>query len=179
MDLHTKLELKVTGNASKVTELTSDDAKAEFLFSLFQTLLTGTGANQMDLAYADEGQIAASGSQDFDLDTSLTDAFGDAADFARVKLIIAQNVSSDAAAVLQLGGGTGGIGTNAFDTWITANAADGSEGLILRAGGFAIIGAVDAIGYAVTAATGDILHLEEIGTSVPVDYKLWILGATV
>jgi hypothetical protein len=132
-------------------------------------LASGTGAGQADRVWADRRVIAASGTDDLDLAGALTDPFGAAVTFARVKgLFIAASAENTNSVV---------IGGDASAAWAGLLSADGT--LTLRPGAAvgAIAGAADT-GYAVTAGTGDILQIANSGADTPVEYDILIVGTS-
>jgi len=180
MDLVSQVNASITGTSTKPGDLgiTPTTSVAE---SISMTLADGVGASQSDLIVTLQNTIIASGDDDIDLSGSLSDYYGDSVVLAKIKAIFIKNTSdtqsSVTAAQIQVGGGTGGDGTNAFDTWVTSTAADGSEAVIIDAGGFIMVGNSTAAGYAVTAGTADILHINN-NTAEQARYDLVIIGTT-
>ena len=173
MDLTCKGAVGITGTASKTgVEFESVDFDLAHTFS--SSLADGTGANQANQVYQDSVSAIADAETSYDLAGTLVDEFGGTITFTKIKGIVLLNKSTTAS-VLQIGGGTGLDGTNAFDTWITSTAADGSEGVLVRAGGLFVLWAPDATAYAVAAGTGDILVIKEKSTLAAV-FELSIIG---
>ena len=174
MTLNSRITGKITGTAVKDgTEF--EDVQYTLSFSADVSLADGVAANQADQEWHDEGSLLADGTTTYDVAGGITDEFGAAVTFARIKAIYFKNTSTTAS-VLRLGGGTGGDGTNAFDTWVTSTAADGSEGVLVRAGGFILLCAPDATAYVVTGGTIDILLIEEMST-LAATYELCLIGS--
>lgn len=121
----------------------------------------GVGANQANLLYQASTNFTGT-TASLDLNGVLTDSYGSTVSMLRVKAIYIENPSATNNIVV-------GAGTN---PWITFLNATGT--LTLRPGGFVLSAVPDATGWAVTAATGDILLLT--GTSGQ-PYKIAILGA--
>ena len=147
-------------------------------------LVSGDGADEIDQAVFGEGVLAASADIDLDLAGSLTNVFGETVGLASVKVLFVRNDSDEACAVcphtateaeIQVGGGDGGDGTNAFDTWITSGEDDGSEAVELGAGGWIMLGNPNP-GYAVTADTADILRILNLDGADEAHYRYMILG---
>lgn len=128
---------------------------------------SGIGANQADRLFTDDRQIAASGTEDLDVAGGLTDAFGATITMARVKAVFFQ------AALANINNVVIGAGTN---PWLTALGATGT--ITLRPGAWFGLCAPDAVAYAVTAATGDILKVANSGAGTVVNYTVMILGAS-
>jgi hypothetical protein len=129
----------------------------------------GAGANQMDAVWSDERTIAASGTDDLDLAGGLTDAFGAAITFARIKFLYLEADSTNVNNVV-----LGGAAANAFINWV----ADATDKVVARPGGAFLLIANDATGYAVTAGTGDILRIANSGAGTSVKYRI-ILGGSL
>jgi len=108
------------------------------------------------------------------LDAAVKDIFGDNVVFARIKGVYVKNTSTTAS-IIKVGGGTDGAGLNAWDAWTTSTAADGSEGVLVPAGGFMFIWAPGATAW--TVAAGNILSIEEMST-LAASFDLVILGST-
>ena len=133
------------------------------------TITNGTGANQADLMWHDQRTLAASTSEDLDLSGPLTDAFGEAASFARVKAIIVASATTNGA-LIQVGGAAG----NQFLNWV----ADATDIIQVRPGGFMMLVAPDATAYAVTAATGDLLKINNSDAAASATFDIYIIGVS-
>lgn len=168
MTLTTTLSLSAIGSQSNTIDLGSSSAKRTLTTSA--TLTSGTGAGQADLLFADTRTLAASATEDLDLSGALTDAFGTAQVFVRVKALVIK------AAV----GNTNNVQVTrpASNGWPVFLAA--SDGLALRPGEtFALISDVtDAIGHVVTAATGDLLTITNSGGTTGVTYSIAVYGCS-
>ena len=181
MDLSTALRLTVTATATKTADMSGTPTSTS-QFSLSDSLADGTSTDQADIVYFDANTLVAAASQSYDLAGSLSDVFGDIIAAVRVKFIGLKNTSSTAS-VLLLGGGTGGDGTNAFDSWIsstgggTDSLAPGCEGVFVRAGGIFALWAPDSTAYAVAAGTADILIVSEQST-LAAAYDLMLIMST-
>jgi len=179
MDLAVAMRITCTATATKTADMSGTPTSSS-IFTLSDTLADGTAVDQADIVYFDSNTLIADATESYDLSGALTDVYGDTITAARVKFLGLKNTSSTAS-VLKLGGGTGDDGTNAFDTWIvsctgtTANL--GSEGVLVRPGGMFALWAPDATAYAVTAATADILMVQEMST-LAAAYDLMVIMAT-
>lgn len=128
----------------------------------------GTGANQADRMFVDSNTLAASGTANIDLAGSLTDVFGAALTFARIKLV----------AIAAAEGNTN-------DVQVTRPASNGSplflaagDGLSVRPGGMFLWVAPDAVASIVTAGTGDLLTFTNSAAGSSVTYEAVIIGAS-
>lgn len=136
------------------------NAQAEFT--------TGAGANQINEVFSDTRTLADSATENLDLNgTALQNAFGTNIAFARVKFIFIKNKS--ATQVLSVGGAA----SNQFINWV----GDATDVVKIRPGGFLLLVAVDATGYAVTASTGDLLKIANGNAGQAADYDVIIGGA--
>lgn len=135
--------------------------KAEAAFT------TGAGANQVNEVFSDTRTLADSASENLDLAGSLTNAFGVTVALARVKFIFIRNKSSTQ--VLSVGGAA----SNQFINWV----GDPTDVVKIRPGGFLLLVAPDATGYAVTAGTGDLLKIANGNAGQSTDYDIVIGGA--
>lgn len=135
-----------------------------------ETWANGTGASQADLAYRGRRTVGATSVDNLDVAGSLTDKFGNTITMARVKLIALYNRAAIGSGfVLNLGAGSNPL-ANLFGDAAT-------DKLNVRPGGIFLITAPDAVAYAVTAGTGDILKINN-GNGSSVDYDLVIVGAS-
>ncbi|MFF3622335.1 hypothetical protein [Streptomyces sp. NPDC002467] len=130
---------------------------------------SGTAVGQADRAFHDTRTLAASATEDIDLAGILVDVFGATQTYVRVKgLFVAAAAANTNNVVI-------GAGTNPWATLLNATGT-----VTLRPGaacGF-FAGAADATGYAVTAATGDILKVTNSAGSTSVTYDIVIVGCS-
>lgn len=106
-------------------------------------LTQGTGAGQADTKYSAEFTIAASGTHTIDLATGLTDPFGNAIAFARIKYLYIENSSLDSASSIAVG--------NAGTTPFAGIWSPGTATILINNGAKASFGvAQDATGYVVS-----------------------------
>lgn len=153
------ISVQVSGSFDNLNE-TIASAKQALSEIFTATITTGTGADQADRVYY--GRRAASTTpEDIDLAAgSLTDIYGNAITFARVKLIYIKNRSTTTAEIISVGGDANGL-----VGWVGAAA----DFVNVRAGGVLLLFAPDATGYAVTAGTGDILQIVSASGTPSVD----------
>lgn len=132
-------------------------------------LESGTGAGQADKAFHDQRTLAASATEDLDLAGILADVYGAAITFVRVKGLFIAASSSNINNVV-IGGGT--------NPWATLLSSTGT--VTLKPGGWCGFGAgaSDAVGWPVTAATGDILKVANSAGSTSVTYDIVIVGCS-
>ena len=168
MPLNTKVSLAL--NAKLTGTLDKGLATADRAMNVALSLLSGVGAGQADRIHVDDFSIAASSNTDLDLAGALADGLGGTAVFARVKLLV---VVADALNANNLV-----VGAAASNPWIGLLGA--THTVTLRPGAFLASGAgqADAIGYAVVAATGDLLRLANSGAGSAVTGSIAIVGCS-
>jgi hypothetical protein len=131
---------------------------------------SGTGANQADLLFSDTRTLTASATEDLDLAGVLTDAFGATLTFARIKLIYVCAAAAN------------NVANNVNVTRPAANGVPlflaAGDGIALAPGQFFLWVGADAIGKAVTAATGDLLTITNSAGTNSVTYDVIIVGAS-
>jgi hypothetical protein len=171
MPLSSKISLAVTGQQTSVLDL----GTAAFPLALaWSTILaSGVGAGQADRLFTDTRTIAASGTDDIDLagDATFKDAFGVAMSFVKVKGLFIRAAAANANNVV-----VGAAATNGFIAWVGA----ATHTLTVRPGAVLALfaGSSDTVGYAVTAATADILRVANGGAGTSVTYDIAILGTS-
>lgn len=164
MGLHVSLQALVAGEYSVPVDF--GNAVEDVQFTAFAQLSQGTAANQADLLYRDRRTLAASASETLDLQ-ALVNVFGQAMNFARVKGILLASVKTNSTE-LQFGPNS----SNGF----TAAFGDASDRVRVRAGGFAMLAAYDAVSYAVTPTTRLLYVVNAAGASA--QYDIMIVGAS-
>lgn len=127
----------------------------------------GTGANQVGSVFTDTRTLAASGSEDLDLSGVLTDAFGAAIAFTRIKGLIVKAAPGNTNDVIV--GGNGSAPCASFF-------GDATDTLRVKPGGMVALMAPNATGYAVTPGTADLLTLANSGAGTSVTFDILILG---
>ena len=121
----------------------------------------GAGANQGNVLY--QGSLVmTAGAYNIDLNGLLTDTYGSQVNMLRVKGILYYNTSTHVHTI--------GAGTN---PWITLLNSTGT--LTIPPGGAFAAVTPDATGWAVTAATGDVLKTLGTGTDT---FQIVILGSS-
>lgn len=167
MALDTKVKLELSSVYTSALDLVARSAPLSMAPKL--TLTNGTGANQADKVWSDQITIAASGNSDIDLAGTLTDPFGAALSFARVKLILVVAARTNTNNVV-VGGAS-----STFNTWVSGT----SPAVIVRPGGLLAVGCSDATAYEVTATSADVLRLSNSGAGSSVTCDVAIVGCSV
>jgi hypothetical protein len=160
--------VKVSINAVRTKTADFESASSAINQALSVALTDGTGANQADLIFKDTVTLAASGTADLDLAGALTDIYGAAQVFARLKAIV---VTADS-------GNTNNVNvtrpaSNGVPLFLAA-----SDGIAVRPGGAFVWVAPDATGVAVTASTGDLLTFTNSAGTTGVTYSVTLIGAS-
>ena len=138
MSVTAELRLSVTGHHTNALDLGSADLPFSLATSL--SLTSGTGANQADRVFTDERTLAASGTEDLDLAAVLTDAFGAAITFAKIKAI----------AIVAADGNTNDVVVSRPASNGVPLFAAASDALPVKPGGFLAMAAPKAAGLALT-----------------------------
>ncbi len=163
--------LTVTASALQAATLDLGTASAQLAKSYRVDLADGTTAGQANRIFHDTRTLAASASEDLDLAGVLTDAFGAALTFARIKGLIVAAAAGNSNNVI-----VGGAASNQFVSWVGA----GTHTVTVRPGAVLALmaGSADATGYAVTAGTGDLLKIANSGGSTTVTYDIVVVGCS-
>jgi len=130
------------------------------------TLSFGTVANQANQMFADSRTLAGSASESLDLSGSLTNAFGETIALTRIVALYIENTSTTDSIEV------GGAASNAVASIFGATA----DTIKIRPGGFLLLGGADVTGYAVVAATADLLKVANLGAG-STTYKIIIFGS--
>jgi len=164
MQLTTSIKTNFGASGSKVL----DDRTATDPINLVQTtnLANGSGNNQANQSFHDQRTLTTGASEDVDLAGSLVDAFGDTITFTALKAIRIRNQSAVNRLIV------GGAVANALAALFGAL----TDKLIIRPSGLLVLEAPLA-GYAVVAATGDLLKFEHgAEDSANLIYELTLVG---
>lgn len=133
------------------------------------TLYEGTAAtNQADILFSDTRTLGASGTENIDLAGSLTDAFGATIAAAEVVMIYVAAAAGNTNNV--------NVARPASNGFIGPFLAAG-DGIAVKPGEWAVM--VSQSGWAVTAATGDLLAISNSAGSTSVTYDIVVIGRTV
>jgi hypothetical protein len=164
--------LSVAATALQTAALDLGTAQAQLSKAYTVDLVNGTAAGQVDRTFHDQRTLAASVTEDLDLAGVLVDAFGATLTFARIKGLVVAASASNVNNVI-----VGGAASNGFISWVGGAA----HTLTLRPGAVMVLmaGAADTTGYAVTAATADLLRIANSGAGTSVTYDIAILGCSV
>jgi hypothetical protein len=167
-------------------KVTSDDVTIQALISRLNDADTRVSLSSATKFWHGRRTLAASGVDLLDLASTilhgsgveLVDDFGDVVNFTKVHAIFCWNRSNDPEeidpatdAILAIGGGDDGSGTNAFLGWF----GGGDETEKLEAGARMMRYAGDTK-WTVTAGTGDILRIENLDGVDDLEYEICVIG---
>lgn len=165
--LATKLTVGLTATQTNAVDLGT--TAFPLRFSHTETLPTGTAANKADRLFTDTRTLAASASEDLDLAGVLTDAFGVAITFAKVKGILVEAAEANTNNVV--------VGPQATAPFVGPFGADDQTQTIKPGGVYA--NTAPGAGWPVTATTGDKINVANSGGTTGVTYKIMIWGTSV
>lgn len=131
---------------------------------------SGVAASQADVLFMDERTLAASATENLDLNASLTDAFGAAFNPAKVKAVLVYALAANVNDVV--------VGGAASNGWLGPFGA-AAHTVAVKPGGFLFMAAPGLAGLgAVTAATGDLLKITNSSSGSSVTYGVIIIGVS-
>ncbi len=166
MALDTRMKLTLASTLTSALDLQPRTAPLNIAKSI--ALTNGTGVNQADRVWADQRQVAASATDSIDLAGSLTDAFGAALTFARIKLLVVTAAAGNTNNVVVTRPASNGVP-------LFSAAGDACP---VRPGGLFAWACSDATGVAVTAGTGDLLDFVNSGAGSTVTYDVVVIGSS-
>lgn len=144
-------------------------AKSRVAVSKALSLLAGTDAtNKANILFADTRTVALSANENIDLSGALTDAFGASIVAAEIVAIYIEAAAANVNSVQ--------VTRPASNGFIGPFMATG-DGVSIKPGEYALF--VSQSGWAVTAATGDLLNIANSGAGTSVTYDIIVVGRTV
>jgi len=167
MPLTTNIDVAIRGLLVGTHDI--GDVNANLARSFGANWGSGTGAGQADLVWGDTNTLAASANTDIDLAANLTGPIGGTVTFARVKMIL----------VIAGAGNTNNVIIgNATSNGFVGPFGAATHTVSVRPGGMYMVAAPDAVGWTVTAGTGDLLRVANSGAGTTVDYSIMVIGAS-
>lgn len=172
MPLSSRFTLRAYGlltGSTPVNDLGTGVAQSMTVDQTFDfTLADGTGIGAADRIFSDTRTVAASANDDIDLAGVLTDAFGAALTFVKVKGVYVRSATANTQAFT-----VGAAAANGLTTLFAATA------VTLRPGGALLVtsGPTDTTAHAVTAGTGDLLRIAN-GAGASITYDIVIIGTS-
>lgn len=166
MTLQARIAASIVATLSGSADLST--VKQELSYAPAAVFENGAGPNQANKCFADTRTLSASATENLDLSGSLVDALGVTLAFTKVKAILVRAAAGNTNNVV-----FGGAGSNGF----ISPFGDATDKVVVKPGGFALLVAPDAAGYAVAAGTADILLVANSGSGTGVTYDIVIIGA--
>lgn len=163
MSVDLRISASITGGYGATRDLA--DVLQSMKIDALLELTTGTTAGKSDLVFADTRTITASSSENLDLAGTLTDAFGATLTFVKVVGLYIKAAAANTNNVV-----VGGAASNGFVSPFGAS----TDTIKIGPGGFMLL--VNDAGYAVTAATADLLKIANGGSGTSVTYDVVIIG---
>jgi hypothetical protein len=162
--LTSKLTLSIV--AAQIAALDLESPEADLTKSYVDSFANGTGANQAQEMFSDSRTITGSGTDNLDLSGTLLDPLNVTVAFTGVKAIVFRNTGTVQIRV-------GKKVTNGFAGPFDQTA--GALGHIVEPGGTYFVSNPSAAGWAVVAATGDQLSVENLSASAAA-YDVILIG---
>lgn len=138
-----------------------------FAFSAPLSLTNGTGASQVDRVWSDERTLAASGTEDIDLAGVLSDIYGAALSFAKIKAVFVKAAAGNTNDVVVSRPASNGV---------PLFAAAGDAVAVKPGGAFALFW--PGAGVSVAAGTADLLTFTNSAAGSGVTFQVVILGTS-
>jgi hypothetical protein len=162
--LTAKLTLSIVAAQTNALDLTTPEA--DLTKSYVANYANGVGVNQAQAIFSDSRTVTGSGTDNLDLSGSLTDALGATLALTGVKELVIANTGTTQLRV-------GKKITNGFAGPFDQTA--GALGIVVEPGGVLRLSNPSAAGWAVTAATADLLSIENLGGTAGA-YDVVIIG---
>lgn len=160
--------INVTVSGALTSALDLEAVQSQLTKKLGLTLTDGSGANQATNVFSDTRTLAASASESLDLAGALTNAIGQVISFTRVRALMITASAGNTNDVV-----VGGAGANGFISPFGAAA----HTVRVKPGGALLLTAPDVNGYAVVAATGDLLQIANSAGGSVVTYDVIVIGS--
>ncbi len=155
--------IQLVGLLQKTLDIGS--ARLDVNYSKKFNIANGTGADQANMIWTDTRTINASSSDDLDLYGGLTNAFGDAINFANVKGIFIFAAAANTNDVV-----VGNDGVAPIDFGATANVVN------VKPGGMFCLYDPAANGYTITNTSADVLQIANSSSGTAVTYDIIVFG---
>lgn len=162
-----KTNLTVTASIEGAVSADGDFGQVQqnLLARTLLNLVTGTGAGQADLVFSDQRTLASNANESLDLNGALTDVFGAAVNFVKVVAILVKASAANTNNVV-----VGGAAANGFYPMF----GSATDTIKLPPGAGVLL--FNDAGYAVTAATADLLKIANSAAGSTVTYDIIIVG---
>lgn len=165
MALTTTITTNISATQTNPLDLVTGSGK--HVKSLATLLSSGTGSGSADLIFSDTRTVAASGTDALDLAGSLTSLYGTTLTFVKLKFLL----------VFAAAGNTNNVrlnrpASNGVPLFLAAG-----DGIDILPGG-AFVWVAPGAGATVTAATGDLINLDNSSSGTSVTYDVFIGGTS-
>jgi len=169
MSLQTTLNLALSAEVVEAVDLGT--RRAELVKRIAKTFADGSGANQANKVYQDSNTLAGGATQSLDLDAgTILGPFGVAVPaLAQVRAIL---IEADPANPDNIE-----VGGDFVQTVIMDGFVDDPVAIRVRPGGALLLVAPAAVGYAVAAATGDVLSVTNADGAVAATFSILLIGS--
>lgn len=165
MTLNTTIDLGVVANLTSALDLVT--AAAPLTLTNRITMASGTATGLADLCWSDTRTVTASGTDPLDLAGSLSGNLGGTLTIVKLKAVIVRAAAGNTNAVR-----INRPASNGVPLFIAA-----SDGIDVLPGGLFVWVAPGA-GVTVTAATGDILNIDNSSSGTSVTYDVVLIGTS-
>ena len=160
--------IKISANATLSTDRDLGTATVTEAISEAISIANGSAANQATQVWGDTRTIGASGTEEIDLNGTLSNGIGETVSFTRVILVAILPASTNGDTIT-----IGGAAANAWEPWAGAS----GDKVKLRPGGGIVLWATDATALAVTAGTADLLKIANDDGAASADYDILVIGS--
>jgi hypothetical protein len=167
MALNTGLRLEVDTSLTKTDGLASASADVPWTYG-FQWP-DGTAAGTANRLYQGRRTLAASTTEDLDLAAVLTDSYGVAITFARIRALIVKAAAANTNNVI--------VGAAASNQFVGPFGA-ATHTIAVQPDGLFVVTAPGTTAWTVTAGTGDLLKVANSGAGTSVTYDIFLIGAS-
>lgn len=159
-------ELSLNIKAAYTQDLDLQNTLDRLNHTISDSLASGTAAEHADYSFHDTRTLAAT-SEDLDLAGGISNAFGTALTFVKIRCLMIHNKNTTSGHDLAVGGAA----ANQFINWVSA--AD--DEVVIGPNGILFLWN-PADGYAVTAGTGDLLKIDAGANTVT--YDIIVIGTS-
>jgi hypothetical protein len=163
--LQTQIDVNLLATAVNALDL--GNVSAPFTVNKRIKLTTGTGSGQADKIFTDTRTVSASGTDALDLAGSLVDSFGATMTFVKLKGLLVRAAAGNTNACR-----VNRPASNGVPLFLAA-----SDGIDVLPGGVFLWVAPGA-GVTVTAATGDLINIDNSSSGTSVTYDVVIIGTS-
>ena len=153
------------------------DVIQSYAVNYSKTLTDGTGSGSANQIYADKLTIAAGATTtlDFTGAGALTDIFGSAVAFARIKLLYLEHLTSAATAAVEIAG-TWVSATSGTANFLILGGTTPTVKALLRPGWCLFLGGTEATAFPVANGTTDTITLKNTDAA-PISLNVVVVGA--